>query len=178
MKYFDELKKSMSYLAKTKKTIFIGQAVEYPGTAITNTLKEIPKKKLYELPVSEEMQMGISIGLVMQNFVPISIYPRLNFLILSMNQLVNHLDKLNQMTKNKFKSKVIIRTSIGSERPLHPQYQHVGDFTSALKEMCPSLNVVRLDETKDIFKSYKKAIDPNFNKSSIIIEYGDYYNEK
>ena len=121
MKYFDELKKSMSYLAKTKKTIFIGQAVEYPGTAITNTLKEIPKKKLYELPVCEEMQMGISIGLVMQNFVPISIYPRLNFLILSMNQLVNHLDKLNQMTKNKFKSKVIIRTSIGSERPLHPQ---------------------------------------------------------
>ena len=46
MKYFDELKKSMSYLAKTKKTIFIGQAVEYPGTAITNTLKEIPKKKI------------------------------------------------------------------------------------------------------------------------------------
>ena len=110
------------------------------------------------------MQMGISIGLVMQKFVPISIYPRLNFLMLSMNQLVNHLDKFNQMTYNKFKSKVIIRTSIGSERPLHPQYQHVGDFTSALSEMCPSLNVVRLDETKDIFKSYKKAIDPNFKK--------------
>ena len=98
MKYFQELKKSMNYLAKNKKTIFIGQAVEYPGTAITNTLKGIPKKKLYELPVSEEMQMGISIGLVMQKFVPISIYPRLNFLMLSMNQLVNHLDKFNQMT--------------------------------------------------------------------------------
>ena len=41
MKYFDELKKSMSYLAKNEKTIFIGQAVEVPGTAMSNTLKEI-----------------------------------------------------------------------------------------------------------------------------------------
>ena len=178
MRYFQELKKSMNYLAKNRKTIFIGQAVEYPGTAITNTLQEIPRKKLYELPVSEEMQMGISIGLVMKNFIPISIYPRLNFLILSMNQLVNHLDKFNQMTYNKFNSKVIIRTSIGSERPLHPQYQHVGDFTTALRDMCPSLNVIRLDETKDIFKSYKRALDSKNNKSSLIIEYGDYYNEK
>ena len=30
MKYFDELKRSMEYLAKNKKTIFIGQAVEVP----------------------------------------------------------------------------------------------------------------------------------------------------
>ena len=30
MKYFSELKKSMNYLAKNKKTIFIGQAVEVP----------------------------------------------------------------------------------------------------------------------------------------------------
>ena len=46
MKYFDELKKSMNYLAVSEKTIFIGQAVEVPGTAITNTLKVINPKKL------------------------------------------------------------------------------------------------------------------------------------
>ena len=124
------------------------------------------------------MQMGITTGLALNGNIPISIFPRWNFLLLAINQLVNHLDKVNIMSKNGFKVKAIIRTGIGSQRPLHPQYQHVGDFTSALREMCPSLNVVRLDETKDIFKSYKKAIDPKFNKSSIIIEYGDYYNEK
>ena len=41
MKYFEELKKSMNYLANNEKTIFIGQAVEVPGTAMTNTLKGI-----------------------------------------------------------------------------------------------------------------------------------------
>ena len=45
MKYFDELKKSMNYLARNEKTIFIGQAVEVPGTAMTNTLKGINPKK-------------------------------------------------------------------------------------------------------------------------------------
>ena len=86
MKYFDELKKSMNYLAKNEKTIFIGQAVEVPGTAMSNTLKEINSKKLIELPVAEEMQMGITIGFGLNGNIPVSIYPRWNFLLLAMNQ--------------------------------------------------------------------------------------------
>ena len=82
MKYFDELKKSMSYLAKNEKTIFIGQAVEVPGTAMSNTLKEINSGKLIELPVAEEMQMGITIGFGLNGNIPVSIYPRWNFLYL------------------------------------------------------------------------------------------------
>ena len=39
MKYFDELKRSMEYLGKKKDTIFIGQAVEVAGTAMSNTLE-------------------------------------------------------------------------------------------------------------------------------------------
>ena len=54
MKYFDELKRSMEFLAEKKDTIFIGQAVEVPGTAMSNTLKNINKKKLIELPVAEK----------------------------------------------------------------------------------------------------------------------------
>ena len=46
MKYFSELKKSMEYLSKKSNTVFIGQAVEYPGTAMFNTLKNVKKKKI------------------------------------------------------------------------------------------------------------------------------------
>ena len=73
MKYFSELKRSMEYLAKSKKTLFIGQAVEVPGTAMSNTLVNINKKKRIELPVAEEMQMGITIGMLMSDYVPVSI---------------------------------------------------------------------------------------------------------
>ena len=178
MKYFDELKKSMNYLGKKKNTIFLGQAVAVPGTAMSNTLKSVNKKKLIELPVAEEMQMGITIGMLMKGYIPISIYPRWNFLLLSLNQLVNHLDKLNEMTNNHYKSKAIIRTSIGSERPLNPQSQHVGDFTVPIKQMAKNIEVVKLKEPKDIFSSYKKAVNRKDNVSTILVEYGDYYNEK
>ncbi len=85
----------MEYLAKDKKTIFIGQAVEVPGTSMSNTLKSINKKKLLELPVAEEMQMGITLGLAMDGNIPISIYPRWNFLLYAVNQLINHIDKFS-----------------------------------------------------------------------------------
>ena len=97
MKYFQELKKSMNYLAQNEKTIFLGQAVKVPGTAMRNTLKEINSKKLIELPVAEEMQMGMTNGFAINGFIPVSIFPRWNFLLLAMNQLINHLDKIKIM---------------------------------------------------------------------------------
>ena len=88
----------MEYLGKQRNTIFIGQAVEVAGTAMSNTLKNINKKKLIELPVAEEMQMGMTLGLAMDNNVPISIFPRWNFLLYGINQLINHIDKFKIMT--------------------------------------------------------------------------------
>ena len=103
----------MIFLGKQKNTIFIGQAIEFPGTAMHNTIKEIDKKKLLELPVAEEMQMGLSLGLAMEGNVPISIFPRWNFLLYGVNQLINHIDKFEIMNGKKIKPKIIIRTSIG-----------------------------------------------------------------
>ena len=178
MKYADELTKAMDFLAKDPKTIFLGQAVEYPGTAMSNTLKNVPKNKLIEIPVAEEMQLGISNGLALNNFIPISIFPRWNFLLLAANQLINHLDKFEVMSQGYFKTKVIIRTSIGSQRPLHPQHQHVGDFTEAFKKALSTVDVIRLEEPKDIRPGYEKALQRDDGKSTILVEYGDYYNEK
>ncbi len=95
LKYFSELKRSMEYLAKQKKTLFIGQAVQYPGTAMYKTLSAISKTKKLELPVAEEMQMGVTLGMALNGLIPVSIYPRWNFLLLAVNQLINHIDKIN-----------------------------------------------------------------------------------
>ena len=178
MKYSGELTKAMDFLAKDSRTIFLGQAVEYPGTAMTGTLKNVPKNKLYELPVAEEMQLGITNGLALNNYVPISIFPRWNFLLLATNQLINHLDKFYVMSQGQFKTKVIIRTSVGSQKPLHPQQQHVGDFTEAFKKVLTTVEIIRLQEPSDIFPSYKKALNREDGRSTILVEYGDYYNEK
>ena len=177
-KYFDELSRALKYLGQQKDTIFLGQAVEYKGTAMTNTLKGVDRSKLLEMPVTEEMQMGITNGLSIAGTVPVSIYPRWNFLLLAANQLVNHLDKYPIYTHGDYSPKAIIRVGIGSERPLNPQIQHTGDFTEAFRKMLSTVEVIRLDEPEDVFPAYHKAYNRTDGKSTILVEWGDYYGEK
>jgi pyruvate/2-oxoglutarate/acetoin dehydrogenase E1 component len=173
----DEITRSMDYLANHDNTVFLGQAVAVAGTAMRNTLLNIKEEKLIELPVEEEFQLGLSIGLSLDRRVPICIFPRWNFLLLATNQIVNHLDKLKELTQSQDPGKVIIRTGIGSENPLHPGPQHTGDFTEAFKLMCPHINVVRLDTTEMIFDEYKKAYERDDGTSSLLIEWSDRYND-
>ncbi|MBP8272106.1 MAG: hypothetical protein KAX42_09565, partial [Sphaerotilus sp.] len=146
MKYFDELKRAMEYLAEDPRTVFMGQAVAVPGTAMSNTLRDIPRQRLLELPVAEEMQMGMTTGMALAGQIPVSIFPRWNFLLCGLSQLVNHLDKVQVMSSGGFRTKAIVRTGIGAERPLHPQHQHVGDYTAASRAMCSTIEGLRLDE--------------------------------
>jgi len=178
MKYFDELKRSMEWLAEKPDTLFIGQAVAYPGTAMSNTVKDINSNKLLELPVAEEMQMGMSLGLALDGQVPISIFPLLNFLLCGINQLINHIDKVEEMSSGGYKPKIIIRTGIGSIDPLHPQSQHVGDFTDAIRAMATTIDIIRLEEPEEIFPAYEKAYLRDDGRTTICVEYGDYYSQK
>ena len=177
MKYFDELKRSMEWLGQKPDTLFIGQAVAVPGTAMRNTLVDIADEKLLEFPVCEDMQMGFVNGLALSgDFVPISVFPRWNFLLLATNQIVNHLDKIADFSD--YRPKVIIRTAIGSERPIHPQHQHIGDYSEVFTKMTNNIEVIRLDEPDQIFPAYEKAYLRDDGKSTILVEWGDYYNEK
>ena len=173
----DELTRAMEYLGKFDNTIFIGQSVEVAGTAMRNTLLNVDHNKLVEMPVDEDFQMGLATGMALTGLIPISIFPRWNFLLLATNQIVNHLDKLKEITQSKNPGKVIIRTGIGSVIPLHPGPQHTGDFTEAFKLMCPNLNIVRLDKTSMIFDEYQKAYERSDGVSSLLIEWSDKYND-
>jgi pyruvate/2-oxoglutarate/acetoin dehydrogenase E1 component len=173
----DELSRAMDLMGSHSNTIFVGQSVEVAGTAMRNTLLNVDESKLLELPVEEDFQLGLSIGMALTGFVPISIFPRWNFLLLATNQIVNHLDKLRDLTQNESPGKVIIRTGIGSKKPLHPGPQHTGDFTEAFKLMCPNINVVRLDSAESIFEEYQNAYNRSDGVSSLLIEWSDKYND-
>jgi hypothetical protein len=82
------------------------------------------------------------------------------------------------MCGNEIVPRVIIRTGIGSQRPLHPQFQHIGDFTEAVQKMCTTIEVLKLENSDQIFPAYKKAYERDDGVNTILVEYGDYYNEK
>lgn len=173
MTYKNELVKAMEFLGMQDKTIFLGQSVACPGNVIYKTLEKVPSSKRIEMPIFEDTQMGISIGLSLEGFIPISIFPRMDFLIIAMNQLENHLDKIKDMSNNQFNPKVIIRTAIGSVKPLYPGIQHCSDYTDALKSILKNINVVKLENSKDILLEYQKALESE--KSTILIEVSDLY---
>ena len=158
----------MKMLGEQPNALFLGQAVRYPGTAMFTTLKDVPMEKRIELPVMEESQMGMSIGLALAGYLPITLYPRWNFLLLAGNQLVNHLDKLPLMSA--YRPKVIIRTAVATDKPLDPGPQHLGDFTAAFRLMLKTVEVVELNRAKDIAEQYHWAMTRDDGVSSLIVE--------
>jgi pyruvate/2-oxoglutarate/acetoin dehydrogenase E1 component len=169
MSYFDELTKSMKWLAERPATIFLGQSISYPGNALYKTLLSVPEQKKLEMPVAEDLQMGLSIGLSLAGKVPITIYPRMNFLMCAMNQLVNHLDKMNVYSNGQYTPNVIVRVCVGSENPMNPGVQHCGDYPIHLD----NIPIVRLKDKNDIFRQYQLAYFSN--RSTLLIEYADLY---
>jgi pyruvate dehydrogenase E1 component beta subunit len=175
MKYIDEVNKGMEYLNDNQNTIFIGQAVEYKGTALTHQVRSFDDSKKIELPVAEEFQAGFALGLALEGYIPVSLYPRMNFIILAMNQIVNHLDKWEAMSCGLSKPKVIMKAVVGSDYPLDPGHQHKQNFTQAFKSSCENINVVELVHSHKVFDTYRKALDREDGISTLIIEHGDLY---
>ena len=176
MKYKDELIKSMKWLGEKENTLFLGQATLFSGHAISSTLTEVPKEKLIELPVMEEVQMGMCTGLSLEGYVPISIYPRFNFMMLAINQLANHMDKMKEMSRGMLVPKVIIRVAVGASKPLNGGSQHTQDFTESIKHMLTDTVLVELTEPKQVSSTFEDAY--NRNGSTVVVEWGDYYAEK
>lgn len=163
----------MHMLAEHPRSIFMGQSVGSPGTAMYRTLESIPIEKRLELPVFEDAQMGMAIGMALNGDLPICVYPRINFLLLAMSQLVLHLDKLPIYSNDGYKPRVIVRTAIATDKPMNPGPQHLGDYADALRQMLDTVKVVRLEDERDIMPEYERAMTRD--GSTILVEMSEKY---
>ena len=146
----------MRSLADDPRTIFVGQSVRYDGAAIYASFDGVPMEKRLEMPVIEDFQLGFCIGVALIGRVPICVYPRLDFMLFCMNQLVNHLDRFCEM--GDYRPKVILRTRIGAKIPLDAGPQHTGDYTQALSLMMRNVRVVKLTEAPQVVPAYQRAL--------------------
>ena len=171
--YKDSLLSSMTYLGQQEDTIFIGQQVLWQGNPMSTTIVDVPKNKLIELPVMEESQMGISLGMAMAGKFVISFYPRWDFLICATNQLVNHVDKIGLMSGDRWKVNMIIRLGKGSDKPLDPGYQHKGNYLQEFESMCPNVQFHNLKNWESIEETYKHVYTQG--GIHVIVEYPEFY---
>jgi len=172
--YKDRLTDSMTMLSKDERVIFVGQQIVYAGNPMSNTLSEVPKSKMIEMPVAEEFQLGFCNGLALDGYRPLSFYPRWDFLLLAANQLCTHLDKLKEYSNNDFNPIVGIRVAVPTSRPIDPGIQHKSDYTEAFRLLLNYVDVVELKNTNDIIPAYKNFLKSDA-KPSIFVEYVDRY---
>jgi len=157
--YKDTLINSMTKLSKLNNVIFIGQQLLWHGNPMSTTVGNVPKEKMIEVPVMEESQMGMSLGLAMTGKFVITFYPRWDFLICAANQLINHVDKIKLMSNGNWNPHIIIRIGKGSDTPLDPGHQHKGNYIEQYKSMCPNIEFFDLKTPVDIELAYKTAIN-------------------
>jgi len=169
--YKDELTKAMTFLAEKEDTIFIGQQIVYAGNPMSTTLTEVPKEKMIEVPVMEETQLGMSLGMAITGKTVVTFYPRWDFIVSATNQLVNHLDKFQLMTEKKVN--IIIRLGKGSDKPLDPGHQHKGNYFEEFKSICKNIEFHDLKTPNDIELAYKYVTKEG--GIHVLVEYPELY---
>ena len=172
--YKDALTNAMTELATIPDSVFIGQQIVYAGNPMSTTLAGVPKDKMIELPVMEETQMGMSLGIAMTGKTVVTFYPRWDFIICAANQLINHIDKFELMTDTT--PHIIIRLGKGSTTPLDPGYQHCGNYFEEFKSLCSMITFFDLKCWENIEPAYE------FVKKTkgvyILVEYPELYYTK
>lgn len=162
----------MTEASEDVNTIFIGQQIVYRGNPMSSTLDGVPKEKMIELPVMEETQMGMSLGLSMMGHRVITFYPRWDFLISAANQLINHVDKYQLMTDEL--PHIIVRVGKGSDKPLDPGHQHKANYLSEFKSISKTIQYFDCKTIKELTEAYDIAL--NNRGVFVICEYPELYN--
>lgn len=173
MKYKDALIRSMNMLSEDKNSIFLGYNLNF-GTKCYGTLEGISDRQRLETPLAENLMTGLCIGLALEGFRPILFFERHDYILLALDAIINHLDKLKEMTHGQFNAPVIIRATVGSPKPIHPGPQHIQDFSEVLKKIIsfPVYEPKNAQEVLDIYENIK-----NIKTPVMIIERKDLYGQ-
>ena len=131
IKYSDAVSLAMKELGD-KGAIFIGYNVAR-GDAM-GTLKEVPFDQKLETPVAENLMSGLAIGMSFEGFLPVIYFERHDFILVAMDAIVNHIDKIERISHGEYKVPIIIRAVTADAGPFYSGITHSQDFTPMLRE--------------------------------------------
>ena len=138
----EALKQEMS---KDKNILIFGLGVTDPKSVFGTTkdlLKKFGEERVIEIPLSENAITGICLGLSLNGFKPILSHQRVEFSLLSLEQIINQIAKWNFMTAGKKSPSLVIRMIIGrgwGQGPQHNQsFESLFSQINGLKVVSPS----------------------------------------
>ncbi len=169
----ESLTASMSALAQDPAVIFLGYGLK-KGRA-NGTLKDVPEAQIIETPVAESLMVGMAVGLSLKGRKPVVFIERFDFILLALDAVVNHLDKIAKESRGEFEPGVLLRVCVGGkQRPLFTGSTHTQDFTKAMQQMV-SFPVERLLYPEQVQEKYREAHQRLPHHSTMLVEYRDLY---
>lgn len=113
LSYGDAINEAHRIALRSDPTCFvIGQGVSNPwfvGRTTTGLVDEFGERRIMDAPVSEAAMTGACIGAAMAGMHPIVFHPRMDFMYLTLDQVVNHCASWNYMFDGKVNVPVVIR---------------------------------------------------------------------
>ena len=162
--YGEAIRSGFAYLLKHHKNVFaFGQGLWSPwyvGNSMTDLEKQFGKERVIDSPVSELACTGAAIGASLCGYRPIIIHPRMDFMLLAMDQIINQAAKWYSMLGGQANAPVTIRGIInrgGEQGAQHSQSLH------SLFAHIPGLRVVMpatVQDARDLLIASVLCNDP------------------
>lgn len=131
-------------MKKNSNVLLMGLGVDDPKS-IFETTKNLNKsfpKRVFDMPTSENSMTGFAVGLAIAGKRPIITHQRVEFALLSMDQIINQAAKWFYMSAGKRYVPLVIRLIIGrgwGQGPQHSQsLESIFAHIPGLKVVCPS----------------------------------------
>lgn len=101
LSYSEAIRESLDYALQVDNNFFImGQGVDDPSGMFGATLnlhKKYGSERVFDTPLSENALTGIAVGAAISGMRPFYCHNRPDFLLITMDQIVNHASKWNYM---------------------------------------------------------------------------------
>jgi pyruvate/2-oxoglutarate/acetoin dehydrogenase E1 component len=171
--YKGELIAAMEFLAADPATCFIGYGIRIGGKAL-GTLKTVPEAQLIETPVAENLMVGLATGLSLAGRKPVVCIERFDFILNAADAIVNHLAKIETISRGEFAPAAILRVVVGNrKKPVFTGETHIQNFSAAFRSMV-DFPVIELTETAMIVPAYREAHAALARgRSTMLVEFKD-----
>ena len=148
--YGQAIRSGFEYLLEHHKNVFaFGQGLWSPwyvGNSMTGLEEQFGKERVMDSPISELACTGAAIGASLCGYRPIIIHPRMDFMLLAIDQIINQAAKWRSMLGGQSSPAVTIRGIInrgGEQGAQHSQALH------SLFAHIPGLRVVMPSTVQD-----------------------------
>ena len=112
-------------MRRDERVFVVGEEVAKWGGSFTVTkglLDEFGEKRIRDTPISEQAIVGLGIGAAMAGLRPVVEIMTINFMLLAMDQIVNHMAKLRYMSGGQVNIPLVVRSPGGGGLQMGAQH--------------------------------------------------------